>query len=269
MDTQIEIRPGRFINVFQQIHTSSETTVFFIHGLGGRGQQWRNQINLFNQNYSLIIPDLLGLGKSQKPRSFFSNPYRFSELDRDMHALFDRYQSTKNIVFGHSYGGALAVSLAFDYQDKINQLILIDPVCCQSKMQIPFVFSLPVFILNWLRPMLEKGFNQSAFAESTNPELIVEEITASRANLLYVIKAMAKGMQKIRDIPLNQLNVPTLVVLGESDKVIPPKSMTEFYHALPHVQFEIIQHAAHMPMLEQPQETNRVITQFLQSQNAL
>jgi pimeloyl-ACP methyl ester carboxylesterase len=263
MDTQVEIRSGRLINIFQKINTASDTTVFFIHGMGGRGQQWRNQISIFNGTCSLIIPDLFGLGGSAKPRSYFSNPYSFSELDKDIHALFDRYQSKKNIVLGHSYGGAFAVSLAFDHQDKINQLILIDPVRAEPKMQIPAVFHLPVFLLNLLRPSLEKDFNQAAFDVSTNPALIEEEIRASKANRLYVIKAMVNGMKKIRDIAVSKLDVPTLIVIGESDKVILPARIKEFYSVLPHVEFHMIQHAAHMPMLELPQITNEVIIQFL------
>ncbi len=265
MDTQVEIRPGRLLNIFQKINPASDTTVFFIHGMGGRGQQWHNQISLFSDTCSVIIPDLFGLAGSAKPRSYFSNPYTFSELDKDLHALFERYQSKKNIVLGHSYGGAFAVSLAFDHQDKINQLILIDPVRAEPKLQIPVVFHLPVFILSWLRPSLEKGFNQAAFAATTNPALIEEERKASEANRLYVIKAMVNGMKKIRKIPVDQLNVPTLIVIGESDKVILPAQITEFYRTLPQVEFQIIPNAAHIPMLEQPQQTNQVIMQFLKN----
>ena len=92
MDTKIEVRPGRLMNLDIRKNPASDTTIFFIHGLGGRGEQWRNQIAFFQDKYSLIIPDLLGHGKSDKPKPGRNNPYDFIEFCRDLQIIFDKWK---------------------------------------------------------------------------------------------------------------------------------------------------------------------------------
>src|SRR5690242_21838589 len=104
MDNKIEIRAGRIINVFTHEKPNSDTNLFLIHGLGGRGEQWREQIKVLKNHYSLIVPDLLGHGNSEKPKPESNNPYSFPELTQDLQALFNRYSTKNNIVIGHSYG---------------------------------------------------------------------------------------------------------------------------------------------------------------------
>ena len=149
---KIEVRQNRFLNISFHENPQSDTTVFLIHGLGANGAQWRNQVDIFKDKYSLVIPDLFGLGDSEKPWPIFSNPYSFVELDQDIHAIFARYANKNNIVIGHSYGGALAVSLAASFQEKISHLILIDPTSTEPKAQLPAIFNYPVFVLQLIRP---------------------------------------------------------------------------------------------------------------------
>ena len=78
--------------------------VFLIHGVGGCADVWYKQIDYFSKSgYIVVAPDLLGHGGSDAPRE--PAAYQFSELSRDMFAVFDRYRSEKkNILIGHSYG---------------------------------------------------------------------------------------------------------------------------------------------------------------------
>lgn len=264
MESSIEIRPGRFININYLPHAHSDSTVFLIHGMGGRGEQWREQLPLLQRTYNIVIPDLLGNGKSHPIRSSNgTNPYSFTEYDEDIHAVFNRYASSHNIIVGHSYGGALAVSLAIDHQDMIDKLLLICPLPCSSQIKIPNVYYLPSFILELLRPWLEKEFLRLAFDVSAKPTLINEEKRATRQNTLTVIKSILHGMRYIPHLDMTMLTIPTCIVLGEHDGIIPPQASRQFYEALPHHQFITFQHAAHMDMLEKPEEFNRVMLDFL------
>lgn len=263
MDSRIEIRPGRIVNITTYNNPSSKATVFLIHGLGGRSQQWREQIKPLKEKYTLIIPDLLGHGKSDKPVSNTANLYSFTEFDQDLHAIFNRFSSDKNIIIGHSYGGALATSLAIDHQDKVSKLVLICPVACTPSVKIPLVYHLPVFMLEWLRPTLEKQFLRLAFDESTSSALIAEEAEASRANPMYVIKSIISGMKEIPQLDVTMLTIPTDIILGEHDEIVPPAISQQFYSAIPQHQFEMITHAAHMEMLEKPEQINKLMIEFL------
>src|SRR5690348_2760615 len=111
MDNLTEIRPGRFISITTHQNHGSDATIFLFHGLGGNKNQWREQVNVLKENYSLIIPDLLGHGTSTKPKpTHHYNPYTFTELEADLEAIFQKYATRNNIVIGHSYGGALSTA---------------------------------------------------------------------------------------------------------------------------------------------------------------
>lgn len=265
MDSRIEIRPGRILNVRIYRRADADTTAFLIHGLGGRGDQWREQIDLLKQNYTLIIPDLLGHGKSEKPRPDKTNYYSFPELEQDIQELFNRYAGPNNIIFGHSYGGALTAALAINNQKKINRICLVTPLPCVPSFVVPLVYRLPLFMMEWLRPLLEKKFQSLAFDPGTSSELIDCEMRAAQANPMYVIKGMVTGMRDIPALDMRLLNLPAMVLMGENDKLVLPALQTQFYQALPQRQIVTIQHASHMVNLEKPQHTNRYITEFLET----
>jgi pimeloyl-ACP methyl ester carboxylesterase len=270
METTIEIRPGRFVALETYKSDIADCpTVFLIHGLGGRGDQWHEQVKVLKDQYRLVIPHLLGHGNSEKPKPTYSNPYSFYELDQDMEALFNLYKGTRNIVIGHSYGGVLATSLAKNYQHSVERLVLFNPAPCVSQRKIPFVYRLPVFILEALRSLLDRVFQKMAFDESTAADLLEKESLAGKNNKMYVIKAMIQGMKTIRTMDLTKLSVPTCIIFGESDKIFPENVIKEGYQGLPHHTFKTIRHASHMAFLEKPEEVNECLLEFLKQPSAV
>jgi len=263
MDSKTQIRPGRTIHLTIHENPNSDMTAFLIHGLGGRGDQWREQVKLLKKHYTLVIPDLLGHGKSEKPYSNLVNPYGFSELDQDLQAIFNHYSSDRNIIIGHSYGGALATSLTLDHQDKIKKLVLISPTPCIPNIPIPFFYRLPVSLLELLRPLLERKFQQLAFTRDANPELTSIENKANQANPMYVIKLIVNGMQHMPGIDLTMLNTPTLIIVAEPDQLISPAAQQQFYGNLPNHKFDIIPDSSHMALLERSETVNHSIMNFL------
>jgi len=264
METAIEIRPGRFLtlNIFK--NSSSQFTTFFIHGLGGRADQWREQIKVLRDQHTLIIPHILGHGSSQKPKPILSNPYSFYELDQDLAALFNQYRGKKNIILGHSYGGVLATSLAKNYQNEINKLVLFNPAPCQPRQKTPFVYQFPVFLLEMLKPFLNQLFLKKAFDKNAFSKLLQKESSAGMNNKMYVIKAMIEGMKTIKSMDLSKITIPTLIVMGETDGIFSKETIKGCYHYLPHHQFKIIKNTAHLTMLEKPKEVNQLLVRFLE-----
>lgn len=259
MDQFIEIRPQRKIHLALHLHSESAPTVFFIHGLGGRGAQWREQLSYFRDQYNLVIPDLLGHGQSDKPKPGAINPYSFLEFAQDLAALFEKFATHQNVLLGHSYGGALATWLAYERQSKVQQLFLIAPIQCQPNRILPLAYHLPAFVLEWLRPFLEKQFQQCAFVPTDNPDLINTESLAGNKNPLYVIKAMLQGFRDIPALDMAALSVPTTVILGKLDKIIPLTEVNAFYEKLPHHKTYWINNASHMVMLEQPTRVAEIL----------
>jgi len=263
MDSKLQIRPGRIIHLTIHENPNSRSTAFLIHGLGGRGDQWREQVNILKPHYTLIIPDLLGHGKSEKPHTNTINPYSFLELDQDIHAIFNHYSSENNIILGHSYGGALATSLTLDHQDSISKFILLSPTPCISNISISFFYHLPIFIMGCLRPLLNRQFLRLAFTKNANPNITAVEEKASQSNPMYVIKQLVNGMKTMRNIDLTMLNTPALIMIAEPDNIISPNAQQQFYKTLPNHEFNIISNASHMALLEKPEIVNPCIMKFL------
>lgn len=264
MENRIEIRPGRTLNVTIHNHPQHDVNVFLIHGLGGRGQQWREQVELLKDKYNLIIPDLLGHGNSDKPKpSNTVNPYSFIELENDLQALFNRYAADKNILIAHSYGGALATALGLKHQDKILRSILISPTPCAPSISLPFMFHFPVFMMALMRPLMEKQFRQLAFSADVNPQLLETELQASRKNPMYVIKSMIVGMKDIPAIDIKLLKQPTQIIVAEPDGLVAPDAQRAFYNDLPNHTFNTVKPGSHMSFLERPQEVNQLIEKVL------
>ncbi|EKD72116.1 MAG: hypothetical protein ACD_46C00004G0010 [uncultured bacterium] len=267
MNNRMEIRPKRFINVCHYQHPSSKKTAFLIHGLGGRSGQWLPQLTVLKKDYSVVIPDLYGHGQSDKPKpSNAFNPYTFSEYEQDLRILFNRFATDTNIIAGHSYGGALAASLAIDHQDKVNRLVLISPVPCTPNLQISWAYKLPLFMMEIFRFLLEKKAQKQSFDPTTDPKIIETELYESRKNPMYVIKAAIDGMLQMQRIDVTMLTVPTLILLGQHDQLILSEVSQKFYQQLPHHRIIMLDNIAHMALAEKPDVVNIEMTNFLQEE---
>src|SRR5262249_12338106 len=133
-------------------------------------------------------------------------------------------------------------------------------------LTVPFMYLLPVFLMEWCRPWMEKKFIELAFSSHVPPELLTVELETNKTNPMYVIKSLVLGMKQVPTIDLKALNVPTLIISGEPDKVVPPAAQKKFYKNLPHHQFYIISACSHMALLECPQKVNQHIANFLQNE---
>lgn len=260
----LEIRPGRRLQIAVHESSVNHPTIFFVHGLGGRGYQWRQQIWHLRGQYNLIVPDLLGQGESERPQPENNETYSFKALSEDLQVIFERFKGKQNFVFGHSYGGALSSFLAWKNPQTVEKLVLISPVNCEPFKSVPLMYCLPVPLLYLMRDYLDQSFEKMAFLSKDDPELLRVEKEGRDRNDLAVIKALLLGMQKIPALDPRQISTQSLIIGGAHDKVIPLKSMKNYYSGLPRGSLHMIDRAAHMPHLEQSAEVNQLLDAFLQ-----
>lgn len=264
MDSRIEVRAGRVLNVTTYPHPANDATAILIHGLGGRGEQWHHQIQSLKTHFTVIVPDLYGHGKS---KGYSTNnameAFSFNEMQQDVQALYTRYANKTTWILGHSYGGALATATIHQHPEHAQRLVLLCPLPCLPSVQTPPAYKLPAWLLEWFRPALEKEFAQLAFDKTTDPRLMRHEILASRANPMRMIKAMLCGMRDVPTLNLNTLTIPTLMILGEHDGIVPTAASCQYYKTLPQLTVETIAQTAHMPLLERPDMVNTLIRSLL------
>ena len=216
------------------------------------------QIEHFKSNYTIVAPDLLGHGNSPKPRQ----GYKFSTMVDNMESIFKKYKKKKNIVIGHSYGVPLALYLARRQTENIQQLVLVG-ASIPRKSKGHGIWTLPSFILEWMRPILSRNFVQNAFHPDTDSGFVQNEQTISDTNPMYMMKALIKGIGDVQSIHLKDITVPSLIINGESDGLTPVDNARELSELLFNSKIEVVKKASHLVMMEQPDIVNQLIEDFI------
>ncbi len=101
-------------------------TIMLLHGKNFNGAYWEKTAkDLSAKGFRVIIPDQIGFGKSSKPQSY---QFSFSQLAENTKAILDQLQIEKTIVLGHSMGGMVATRFTLLYPEKVQKLILENPI---------------------------------------------------------------------------------------------------------------------------------------------
>ena len=101
-------------------------TILLLHGKNFNGAYWEQTAkDLSDKGFRVIIPDQIGFGKSSKPQSY---QFSFSQLAENTKAILDELKIDKTIVLGHSMGGMVATRFALLYPEKVQKLILENPI---------------------------------------------------------------------------------------------------------------------------------------------
>ncbi|MET3036921.1 alpha/beta hydrolase [Chryseobacterium sp. NRRL B-14859] len=105
---------------------SNGKTIMLLHGKNFNGAYWeRTAKDLSAKGFRVIIPDQIGFGKSSKPHSY---QFSFSQLAENTKKILDQLKIDKAIVLGHSMGGMIATRFTLLYPEKVQQLILENPI---------------------------------------------------------------------------------------------------------------------------------------------
>jgi pimeloyl-ACP methyl ester carboxylesterase len=111
--------------------------IVLMHGKNFNGAYWRETIKALSiEGYRVIVPDMIGFGKSSKPTNF---QYSFQELAKNTKALLDTLHVEKATILGHSMGGMLATRFALMYPEVTEKLVLENPIGLEDwKLQVPY-----------------------------------------------------------------------------------------------------------------------------------
>lgn len=112
-------------------------TVVLLHGKNFSGAYWGQTIKaLVAEGYRVIAPDQIGFGKSSKPSAY---QFSFQTLAVNTRAVLDSLRVEKFVLVGHSMGGMLAVRMALMYPDRVERLVLVNPIGLEDwKLVTPY-----------------------------------------------------------------------------------------------------------------------------------
>lgn len=251
--------------------------VILIHGFGGSMWQWEYQYLPLAQAHRVIIPDLLGSGLSDKPEA----PYSPKHLVNFFLAFMDSLAIHQATLIGNSMGAGLAMAMALDHPDRVDQLVLISgfPAQIETSVASPQYRRFldhrpPLWVARLGNRMAGRGTTERLLKEIVyKPELISETViersfqNRQRGGLLTPLYSLLNHIdtwddhygQRIGTIPH-----PTLLLWGDQDRIFPLEIGKQVHKLLPRAEWHIIPESGHLPQWEQPQMVNPLILSFLE-----
>ena len=243
------------------------TTLVFLHGFPGQMSNWKYQVRFFEQKYRVIVYDQRGFGKSDKPLKVSFENY-ISDLDVVLERRSVKVEDT--IIVGHSFGAMIAQSYAS--RRNVKGLVLIGSL---RKMEPDItdyiVWYLPSFIWKKIffteNILTKRMYRNLMFSHKTSDKVFEEFIRDNREYLetlpshVYRYSKYLVHYDTSKD--LVKIRAPTLVIVGEHDKVTPPRENMEIAKLIPNSKIVLIKNAGHLVLYEKPEELNRVIHEFV------
>lgn len=262
--------PGRKL-ALSSIDKGSSTTIFFLHGLGGNRQQWRLQWNYFAQkDVNLVAWDCLAHGDSA--RSQHQKAFDSECSVKDLAAVLDAFPARKKLIVAHSFGCRLVLEWLANLHETgqplpINGLILLGPASLAPSLKGPLFGSwldrLPLWVVSLGKPWLQKRFEKLAWHPGTSSELLRRERRATRRNSLFMIGAVRNGARPINHESLRHISIPTHIVAGEQDGIVPVAEIKKLHALLPASTLNVLSDCGHQIILERPSDVNDIIEREL------
>jgi pimeloyl-ACP methyl ester carboxylesterase len=251
--------------------------LLLIHGVGGSSLAWVPLFAHLSARYRVVAPDLLGHGQSDKPRADYSLG-AFAVWLRD---FLDGLDIPAATLVGHSLGGGVALQLAYQHRQYCRRLVLVNsgglgndvsmPLRLLStpgaELLLPVIASRPAMFLGHgvLSLLTAGGLAESPKTQERWRKYFALADPLGRHAFLRTLRSVVdlRGQTVSALNRLPNLDVPTLIIAGALDPVIPASHAQAAHAALPGSQLAIIDEAGHHPMLDCPAALAGLIDEFV------
>jgi pimeloyl-ACP methyl ester carboxylesterase len=272
-------RPSGSIILYREVYGAGDP-ILCLHGLGANIYSWRHFVVPFSQKNKLILVDFKGCGKSPKP---LDTHYSIEEKADDIYDLILEENLTNLTLVGNSLGGAIALLVAIRLgkhePKRLSKLILIDSA--GDKRTLPVHLKLLRSILGtaiiYLSPSklaarmtLRMCYYDRRKTTRDQVNAYAEPI-ASRGGRHALLQTARQCIPANADeliAQLSSIKVPTFILWGREDKVIPLRVGQLLHQLIPNSALEVIEHCGHIPQEEKPDETIERISRFLTTTRA-
>ncbi|MGM0651408.1 MAG: alpha/beta fold hydrolase [Bacillota bacterium] len=227
------------------------TPLVFCHGSGGRHHHWLYQLKGLKETTNPIAVDLPGHGRSEGKPADDITVYRSW-----LHQFIKVNKVESPVISGHSMGGAIALDYALQYPDDYLGLILVGS---GGKLRV-----LPAFLEELKKGSVPDSLSQYLYGPAASEELLEKgrkEVKDTAASTYYADLSACDKFD-IMD-KLDQIKKPVLIICGSEDRLTPIKYSRYLEKKLPESLLAVIEGAGHMVMLEEPDQVNKAIIDFI------
>jgi pimeloyl-ACP methyl ester carboxylesterase len=238
------------------------TPVMLVHGIGLRADVWINQFDTFAEHYHVIAPDLRGSGASSHPDT--AGAYAIDRFVDDLILVVREIAGGPVHFVGTSSGGFVGQAMALRAPDLLRSLVL-----CHSSSVNRIPAGLMSARIRKLKNATMEDYAQlvasQALAHHQRPAVHewFLEILADNDRDIYeqiLVELMQSFDLRKR---AHAIRTPTLVVLGDHDRVVPPSASRETAQLIPKARKAVLRGVGHCGYIEQPLEFNRIVMRFI------
>jgi 3-oxoadipate enol-lactonase len=241
--------------------------LLLIMGLGYTHEMWYRTEPILAQRYRTISFDNRGVGRSDVP----PGPYPISTMAADAAAVMDSAGVKRAHVFGISMGGMIAQEFALQYPERVRSLILgctshggPEAVLADAEVVTTLMARGTMSAEDGIRAMVPFIYDASTPRERIEEDLEIRRRTFPTAAGYFAQVQGIFAFEARSRLPL--LRVPTLVVHGESDRLVPPENGRRIAKLIEGARLVMLQRASHIFPTDQPEAAHNAILDFLSKQ---
>ena len=255
--------------------------VVLVHGMAGSSATWAPVIDGLAEHFTVLAHDLPGHGESAKPDDGDYSLGSFASNVRDLLVALGHDSAT---IVGQSLGGGVAMQFAYQFPARCERLVLVGSGGLGREVS-PLLRALAFPGIEYLFPVLFASVWSHAGRELLNglrrvglrPSAYVDEIWRSFESLADPATRTAFGrtLRSVIDLGGQRVSandrlsladsVPTLIVWGANDDIIPCEHAAAAHERLPHSRIEVFDGVGHFPHCEAPERFQQVLIDFVES----
>ncbi|HEU5062483.1 MAG TPA: alpha/beta hydrolase [Solirubrobacterales bacterium] len=254
--------------------------IIFVHGIAGCWRNWLENLPHFGRTHRAIALDLPGFGDSPMP----SWEITMANYGRLIHDFCERLGLERvAALVGNSMGGFIATEAVIEEPERFDRLVLISAAGIsfaewegKSLDAASRIFKAAIPMLSgerrayWTRPRGRKLAFGRLFR---NPNKLRPELLAEQVRPGLQAPGFSDALASIWGYDtrerLTEIEIPTMVVWGLNDQIVPIEGALGYHRLIPRSRLEIFERTGHLPMLERPQRFNPLLEEFIESSQPL
>ncbi|MDQ1519480.1 MAG: hypothetical protein QOI55_553 [Actinomycetota bacterium] len=257
--------------------------LLLVHGMAGSASTWRSVMPALSQHATVIAPDLPGHGRSDKGRG----DYSLGSLASNLRDLLVALGHDRVTIVGQSLGGGVAMQFAYQYPERCERLVLVSSGGLGQEVHLLLrALSFPgaeyVLALGCAAPVRNAGnaIGNLLGRVGLHPQARVEEMWRAYASLGdgETRQAFVRTLRSVVDVTGQCVTatdrlyltsaLPTLLVWGDADRIIPVSHAYAAHEAMPGSHLEVFEGVGHFPHCEDPERFVEVLRAFMRDRQA-
>jgi 3-oxoadipate enol-lactonase len=251
--------------IYWEEHGAGEPLVL-VMGLASTLDMWHRTMPVMREHFRTILIDNRGVGRSDVP----APPYSITTMAADVAAVMDAAEIESAHLFGISMGGMIAQEFTLNYPQRVRSLVLGCTNFGGRNVQPASPNVLEILRARGLMAADEAAWAMVPYIyDKTTPRDLVEQDIAIRMKWFPTTEGYFGQIGAIFSWEarprLSQIQVPTLVIHGETDELVPPENGKMIAELIPNARLVILPEASHIFVTDKPEVSHQTILQFLQA----